>query len=379
MNVSIVSACWGNYWQRFGKEFCDSIESLNTKPHEVIVVSDCIADYPEWLKVIYPFSSVRKWDWLNEAVLHATGEWVWLLGIDDLAYAHGLDGIVFEGDVIAIGATENGKSWIPDQLKWNSLLFESGNPMAGGMICKRSAYLRYPLRNTTYSDWMQWLEMRHSGVDVRFDQRERFIHRKHADANSFAIDENGLREIENFKRHLIGAKLNLGCGPNHREGWINLDINPPADLIHDISVTPWPIAGDSIREVYSSHCFEHIDNIFAAFDEICRICRIGAPVEIRVPHPLSEMAMCAGHKHIFSPQQALNHENYFGKQIWRHAKRLRLDRIAFEPTEQLAQAKRDLPFLRGLSDHVIMRWIPNTCHESIFRFTVITNEHVSQA
>lgn len=177
-------------------------------------------------------------------------------------------------------------------------------------------------------------------------------------------------------------KLELGgSGANgayvRGDGWLNMDVASSADIRHDANLAPWPLADDSVEAVYSSHCLEHLDGPFLAFAEICRVCRIGSPVEIRVPHPASHLAMVHGHKHVYGPLAAINIETYFPADFWRKRKRLRLERIEYAPSLLLEEAKRELPFLFGLSDETIQRWIPGTCHECRFFYAVTANEFYS--
>lgn len=171
-------------------------------------------------------------------------------------------------------------------------------------------------------------------------------------------------------------KLEVGGGIYPRgDGWINVDQTPNADVHHDLNVSPWPFADESVEALYSSHCFEHLDDPFAVIAEICRICIVGAPVELGVPHPASHLAMTHGHKHVWSPVAAINIEKYFPRDFWKGKKRLRLDGITYGPTFMLEEAKAELPFLKGLSDETIQRWIPGTCHECRFSYTVVVNEY----
>jgi predicted SAM-dependent methyltransferase len=65
-------------------------------------------------------------------------------------------------------------------------------------------------------------------------------------------------------------KLNLGCGPNNRPGWVNIDLfDLRADLQLDVR-RRWPFPDGSVAHIYSEHMFEHLE-----FSE-------------EVPHMLSE-------------------------------------------------------------------------------------------
>lgn len=52
-------------------------------------------------------------------------------------------------------------------------------------------------------------------------------------------------------------KLNLGCGPDHKEGFVNVDLYcPNADLKHDLT-KKLPFEDNTIEEIYASHVIEH--------------------------------------------------------------------------------------------------------------------------
>ena len=86
-------------------------------------------------------------------------------------------------------------------------------------------------------------------------------------------------------------KLNLGCGSNIKEGYINLDkfsyYKP--DVIHDLELVPYPFKDDSVEKILMSHVLEHIGqdpNVFNnIIKEFYRICKNKAVLDIRVPHP----------------------------------------------------------------------------------------------
>ena len=176
-------------------------------------------------------------------------------------------------------------------------------------------------------------------------------------------------------------KLEIGGGipiKARGEGWVNIDLVDNADIRHDLNVFPWPIQDGSIEEVYSSHCLEHLRNPVTVLQEIARICTVGAAVEIRVPHPISDLAVLFHHCHVFGPIAALNMEHHFPREYWLGPKRLQLKGIGYGPSILLGEARRELPFLANLSDEVVMKWIPRTCHECRFYYTVIVNEFYAE-
>ena len=86
-------------------------------------------------------------------------------------------------------------------------------------------------------------------------------------------------------------KLNMGCGYNKREGWINVDSVKACapDVLHDLESLPWPWTNDSADSVRFNHSLEHMGREPAVFlgmmQELYRVCRNRAEIEIAVPHP----------------------------------------------------------------------------------------------
>lgn len=67
-----------------------------------------------------------------------------------------------------------------------------------------------------------------------------------------------LRKVYRF-RNGETLKLNLGCGPNRKKGWVNIDLfEQAADLKLDLR-EPWPFPNACVSHIYSEHVFEHLD------------------------------------------------------------------------------------------------------------------------
>ena len=85
-------------------------------------------------------------------------------------------------------------------------------------------------------------------------------------------------------------KLNLGCGFDHREGFVNADSFEACapDVLMDMEVHPWPFEDNSFDYVLLKHVLEHVGATFDGFKAVMRdIYRITAPggiVDIQVPH-----------------------------------------------------------------------------------------------
>lgn len=91
-------------------------------------------------------------------------------------------------------------------------------------------------------------------------------------------------------------KLDIGCGPNKREGFAGVDWYPFPGVDHIFDVAnegaPWPFEDGSVDEVFSSHFLEHLDARGRCYfaNELFRIMKPGAKATIVVPHWSSNRA-----------------------------------------------------------------------------------------
>ena len=80
-------------------------------------------------------------------------------------------------------------------------------------------------------------------------------------------------------------KLNLGCGNDIREGWINLDNSKSdgVDVVHDLNELPLPFEDEKFDIVLCKNVLEHV-NYQPLINDIHRILKTGGLLGIRVPH-----------------------------------------------------------------------------------------------
>lgn len=80
-------------------------------------------------------------------------------------------------------------------------------------------------------------------------------------------------------------KINLGGGNTKKDGFINIDILnlENVDIVHDIT-KGIPLKDNSVDEIFSSHFFEHIPDLSKLMEEIYRVCRDGAVINIKCPY-----------------------------------------------------------------------------------------------
>lgn len=77
-------------------------------------------------------------------------------------------------------------------------------------------------------------------------------------------------------------RLNLGACDRRFPGFLSVDIAPPADVVTDLS-KPWPWADSTVEAVKAFDIIEHIEDKIHLMNELHRVMKPGARVEIEVP------------------------------------------------------------------------------------------------
>src|SRR5437899_11286021 len=81
-------------------------------------------------------------------------------------------------------------------------------------------------------------------------------------------------------------RLNIGCGENLRPGWLNIDLDPRADLRLDIR-RPLPFREGSFAEIYSEPVLEHLaypGEVEEVLRDERRVLEAGGTVPVRLAH-----------------------------------------------------------------------------------------------
>lgn len=141
---------------------------------------------------------------------------------------------------------------------------------------------------------------------------------------------------------------------------MNVDKLPGADLVCDFDSGILPFTDDCCGDLYTAHCLEHVLPVHEIVGEILRICRVGAKVEIRVPHWLHPMASCPGHHHVLSDRQI----KIWAEQPQHHPfpqdKAFRLLGIHYQPDAAWASFCRAFPQVHR---QFVLEHMPGCCHE----------------
>jgi SAM-dependent methyltransferase len=103
----------------------------------------------------------------------------------------------------------------------------------------------------------------------------------------------------NEKMNDMPRTLHLGCGNAKRDGAVGLDCRqfPGVDVVHDLEKGPLPFPDDSFENIVAEDVLEHIFNLVQLLEEIHRVAKKDALVEIRVPY-LSGLSFAHDPTHI---------------------------------------------------------------------------------
>lgn len=105
-------------------------------------------------------------------------------------------------------------------------------------------------------------------------------------------------------------KIDFGCGKNKKSGFLGVDILKleGVDIVHDLSITPYPFKNDIADEIWMDNVLEHINNPLKVIEELHRIGKNKCIINIAVPYFRSHYATIdPTHVNFFG----INYFNYF--------------------------------------------------------------------
>lgn len=105
-----------------------------------------------------------------------------------------------------------------------------------------------------------------------------------------AIEKRKLnRTIQAFLKDSKGVKLNIGCGTDYKDGWVNVDNNSDnniekIDLNWDLR-NPLPFPDNSVSFIFNEHFMEHLtpEEGIRANQDFMRVLRKGGVLRIAMP------------------------------------------------------------------------------------------------
>lgn len=95
-----------------------------------------------------------------------------------------------------------------------------------------------------------------------------------------------IRLIENYLKTNAIKKLQIGCGKNVLEGWLNTDLNYSENIAYLDAGTVFPLESNVLDCIYSEHLFEHltINQQINMLNEGMRVLKKGGIMRIAMPN-----------------------------------------------------------------------------------------------
>jgi ubiquinone/menaquinone biosynthesis C-methylase UbiE len=101
-------------------------------------------------------------------------------------------------------------------------------------------------------------------------------------------------------------RLNLGCGNDHKEGFVNIDKNSICnpDIVCDLGSEQLPFDDNSVSFVYGYQLLEHLydHELIFLFNELKRVCRDGCKMHFVSPYMFSPVMGLIEHRKMLSEQ-----------------------------------------------------------------------------
>lgn len=116
------------------------------------------------------------------------------------------------------------------------------------------------------------------------------------------------------------TKLDIGCGPNKKEGFTGVDQYQMdgVDVVLNVGVDAWPWEDDSVEEIHASHFLEHLtgEQRVHFMNEAYRVLKEGGKATVITPHWASNRAY-GDFTHQWPPVSEMSY--YYVKKEWRDA------------------------------------------------------------
>lgn len=172
--------------------------------------------------------------------------------------------------------------------------------------------------------------------------------------------------------------LDLGCGPYKISGAIGVDQSPlpGVDVVHDLDCYPWPFEDNSVDRIVCRHSLAHLQNIVRTMEEIHRIARRGAIIEIVTPHFSSDNAFTDITSRWFFGYRSMDFFCTNGSLKYRYGHavyELAEVRISFRQAAVFDQSERKSNPLKFIGLESLINHFPRI-YEHFFAFVLRANE-----
>lgn len=175
-DVCLVGFCWGDFWGRYGKQWVENLQALETQPERFLLFTDKPVDLPAgWDQQITEQRTI--WDFTNHDQVQCETKYAAGLMMDDMMPADALNDLVLGSDIIVSGHRDTlGNVNIPTRERYENCLDEPWYPLSGYHIYRTDLFKDIPLRPVDWCDWIAMFEWYQHGLTLHFDGRVRQLY-----------------------------------------------------------------------------------------------------------------------------------------------------------------------------------------------------------
>lgn len=175
-DVALVGFCWGDFWERFGAQWIETVEALNPQPERILLLTDKPVSLPfGWDQEHTEHSTI--WDVINNGYVKAETKYVAGLAMDDSMPKDALYDLKLDVDVVVSGHRDTlGNINIPTRERYENCLDEPWYPLSGYHVMRSDLFTEIPLRPVDWCDWINMFEWFQHGLNLHFDGRVRQLY-----------------------------------------------------------------------------------------------------------------------------------------------------------------------------------------------------------
>jgi hypothetical protein len=183
--VSVTVATWlyGDHYDQYLPRWLEAINNLNTKPTEIIMMSDQDRKIDGVQVIVYPIN--KEWNtpnphYANWVCQNTKSDWVLIADMDDMVMPDVLDGLdTLDADVHLMGIDINGQEkYLPPYLTNEQIATLPACYFCFGSPFKRELALQHPFQDTPYGDWIFWRQIARAGAKFAWSGRVGYWYRK---------------------------------------------------------------------------------------------------------------------------------------------------------------------------------------------------------
>jgi len=209
MNLTVCSAVYGNFFDRFGDHFISMLEEANCE--QAILVSDKQVPVPSFIKLVVR-DFVNLADLLNAVPDVLETDWALWMGFDDRVLPTGLSDIHSEADIygwphIMTGLRSGLSGYSGDYENTWKL---GHNPMAGGFAYRKELLQEIPFRDYIYLDWIHFCETSYFGKTFEFSPEPRTEWVRREDSLALGANREAHSEVYEFQYKLSQGTIQKG-------------------------------------------------------------------------------------------------------------------------------------------------------------------------